>query len=102
MGGEDDMVALLDASRAAAALKQVYDCLRPEQIELLSCESEADLKALAPKWGKSWWTLGRGRAKLLELVGARLAGQRVDAMPAWDDEVWRGCLNVSGVPEEGP
>jgi hypothetical protein len=87
-GGEDEMNERIDATRTATALSKVYEGLRPEQLELLACESEADLQALAPRWGKSWWTLGRARSKLLKIVGARLAGQAMEAMPAWDDEVW--------------
>ena len=87
-GGEDEMISRVDATRAAEALRHVYDGFRPEQLELLACDSEADLKELAPKWAKSWWTLGRARQKLLKIVGARLTGQNIEAMPAWDDDVW--------------
>ncbi len=94
-GGEDEMNERIDATRTATALSKVYEGLRPEQLELLACETEAELQALAPKWGKSWWTLGRARAQLQKLIGARLVGQNVEAMPAWDDEVWRRLLSVS-------
>jgi hypothetical protein len=88
-GGEDEMIARLDAARAATRFKSVLDELTPDQIALLNCKDEADLKELAPSWGRSWWTLARARAKLMQVVGARLLGKRLDAMPAWDDEVWR-------------
>jgi hypothetical protein len=87
-GGEDEMNDRIDAGRTAEKLQKTYEGLGPEQIELLDCETEADFKALAPKWGTSWWTLGRARNKLVKVVGARLAGQNVDASSAWDDGVW--------------
>jgi hypothetical protein len=86
---EDEMNARIDAGRAAEALRRVHDGLDPEQVELLGCDGEADLKALAPKRGVSWWTLGRERNKLRKIVGARLLGLGVDAMPDWDHDVWR-------------
>ena len=89
VGGEDDMLTRIDAGRAAVALKEVCEDLRPEQRELLACNDEAALQALSEKWGKSWWTLGRARNKLLKVVGARLAGRGMVAMPDWDDDVWR-------------
>ena len=101
-GGEDEMIARVDAARAATALSRAYEGLRPEQIELLACESEADLQALAPRWGKSWWTLQRARAKLIKVIGARLAGQEIDAMPAWDDEIWRALQRETGGPMAAP
>jgi hypothetical protein len=95
-GGEDEMNARLDAARAAEKLDKVYEGLQPEQLQLLECESEADLKALGAAWGKSWWTLGRARNKLRKIIGARLLGQRMDEMPAWDDEVWAAVAAARG------
>jgi hypothetical protein len=88
-GGEDEMIERIDAAKAAGALKSVYLGFQPRQLELLRCECEADFKALAMKWGKSWWTVQRAKAKLQMVLGARLTGLGVDTMPAWDDEVWR-------------
>jgi hypothetical protein len=102
-GGEDEMISRVDATRSATALSKAYEGFRPDQLELLACECEADLQALAPKWGRSWWTLGRARSKLLKLVGARLAGQKVDQMPAWDDEVWAAAARThDGPTTSGP
>jgi hypothetical protein len=95
-GGEDEMITRIDATRTATALDKAHEGFRPEQLELLACESEADLKALELKWGKSWWTLGRMRNKLEKIVGARLRGQKVDANAAWDDDVWSALVSTRG------
>jgi hypothetical protein len=102
-GSEDEMHARIDASRAAEKLKEVYGGLEPRQVELLRCASEADLKKLAEAWGKSWWTLARAKAKLQKVVGARLAGRDMNAMPSWDEEIWRsvaGDLDRLAAPED--
>jgi hypothetical protein len=97
-GGEDEMISRIDATRAAEALHRVYEGFRPEQLELLACEGETDLKELAPKWRKSWWTLARARQKLLKVVGARLMGQNIEEMPAWDEEIWGALAGTQDAP----
>jgi hypothetical protein len=102
-GGEDDMVARIDATRSAATLQRAYEGLGPEQLELMACECEADYQALAAKrGGKSWWTLQRAHAKLQKLVGARILGQSPGEMPAWNDEVWSAFVRADKGASAGP